>query len=142
MINAFVFMNAAYQSVVGRYHILPRHGPFSLAPNLIAGQRSNYLAEELTKRLDHGPASFDIIVQIADSSDQTHDGSQLWPTDRRIVPLGTLHITHVVPNSLAAQRKLLYDPTRLIDGIQLSDDPLPAVRSATYAISYARRSRA
>jgi catalase len=142
MINAFVFTNAAGQVVVGRYHILPRDGPFALDPSLVPTRSANYLAEELTTRLTHGPAYFDIIVQIADPSDQTHDGSTLWATDRRIVTLGTLRITHAAANSLAAQRKLLYDPTRLIDGIRLSDDPLPAVRSAAYAISFARRSRA
>jgi catalase len=142
MINAFVFINAAGQHVVGRYHILPQAGLIALDPNLVATRSVNYLAEELTKRLDHEAASFDIIVQIADPSDQTHDGSRLWSTDRRTVQLGTLRITNVASDSMAAERKLLYDPTRLVDGIELSDDPLPAVRSATYAISYARRSRA
>jgi catalase len=141
MINAFVFVNAAGQHVVGRYHVLPRDGPFALDPNLVPTRSANYLAEELTTRLSHGAAYFDLIVQIADPSDQTHDGSRLWATDRRIVSVGALRITRVVTDSSAAQRKLLYDPTRLIDGIELSDDPLPAVRSATYAISYARRSK-
>jgi catalase len=141
MINAFVLVNAAGQHVVGRYDVLPEAGLLALDPKLVPTRSANYLAEELTKRLDHRTASFDIIVQIADPSDQTHDGSRLWPTDRRIVNIGTIRIEHVVSDSLAAQRKLLYDPTRLIDGIELSDDPLPAIRSATYALSFARRSR-
>jgi catalase len=39
----------------------------------------------------------------------------------------------------AAERQLIFDPTRLIDGIELSEDPLPLVRSRVYAVSYARR---
>jgi catalase len=140
MINAFVFVNAASQSLAGRYHVLPQAGLLALDAALVPSRPVNYLAEELTQRLEHEAAAFDLIVQIADSADQTRDGSRLWPTDRRIVKLGTIRIERIVSDSLAAQRKLLYDPTRLVDGIELSDDPLPAIRSATYAISYARRS--
>jgi catalase len=138
-INAFVFVNAASQHVVGRYHMSPQAGLLALDPQLVGTRSGNYLAEELTRRLQHRAAYFDVIVQIADPSDQTHDGSELWPTDRRIVTLGTICLKSAVSDSLATQRGLLYDPTRLVDGIGLSDDPLPAVRSATYAISYARR---
>jgi hypothetical protein len=74
MINAFAFTNAAGQHVVGRYHILPRAGLLALDPNLVPTRSVNYLAEELTKRLEHDAAYFDIIVQIADPSDQTHEG--------------------------------------------------------------------
>jgi catalase len=52
-----------------------------------------------------------------------------------------LTLTRVVPNSLEAQRKLLFLPTNLTPGIELSDDPLPSVRSAAYGISFGRRSQ-
>jgi len=32
-------------------------------------------------------------------------------------------------DSAAAEKALVFDPTRLTDGIELSDDPLPALRS-------------
>jgi catalase len=35
----------------------------------------------------------------------------------------------------------LFDPMRLVDGIELSDDPLVMARSAVYAISYERRQK-
>jgi len=46
-----------------------------------------------------------------------------------------------VPNSLEAEKKLLFMPTALTDGIELSDDPLPSVRAAAYGVSFARRSQ-
>jgi catalase len=141
MINAFSFTNAAGQISLGRYHVLPEAGMISLDPALIATRSRDYLAEELTARLQKGPAAFDIALQVANPGDPTSDGTKLWPPDRRFVILGVLTIDRVVADSLAAQRALLYDPTRLIDGIGLSDDELPAVRSATYAISFARRSK-
>jgi catalase len=142
MINAFTFTNGAGQTSIGRYHVLPAAGLLALDPALIATRSRDYLAEELTARLSTAPAAFELVVQIAQPEDPTSDGTQLWPTDRRLVQLGVLTVNRVVPDSMAAQRTLLYDPTRLIDGIALSDDEMPAIRSATYALSFARRSQA
>ena len=49
--------------------------------------------------------------------------------DRKTIDLGTVTITTVDADSDAAQKALAFDPTRLTDGIELSDDPLPALRS-------------
>ncbi len=73
--------------------------------------------------------------------DQTKDGSQPWPDDRKVVELGVLTLNKVVPNSLEAEKKLLFVPTALTAGIELSDDPLPSVRAAAYAVSFGRRSQ-
>lgn len=48
-------------------------------------------------------------------------------------------ITSVVPDSTAAERELAFDPTHLIDGIELSDDLLPRLRSMVYVYSVAGR---
>jgi catalase len=53
-----------------------------------------------------------------------------------------LTLNKIVPNSLAAERKLLFLPTSLAAGIELSDDPLPSVRAAAYAVSFGRRTQA
>jgi len=45
------------------------------------------------------------------------------------------------PDSLEAEKKLLFMPTNLAAGIELSDDPLPSVRAAAYAVSFGRRSQ-
>ena len=52
-----------------------------------------------------------------------------------------LTLNKVVPNSLEAEKKLLFMPTSLTDGIELSDDPLPSARAAAYAVSFGRRSQ-
>jgi catalase len=52
-----------------------------------------------------------------------------------------LKLTKVVPDSSAAEKKLLFLPTNLTPGIELSDDPLPSVRSAAYGVSFGRRSQ-
>jgi len=139
MLNAFNFTNADGDITHGRYHVLPTAGVLRLEPSLIAKQTPNYLEAELGERLQKAPVEFTIALQIAQPGDPTNDCTKLWPVDRRVVNLGALTITTLMSDSLERQRKLLYDPTRLIDGIELSDDPLPAIRSATYAISRERR---
>jgi len=84
---------------------------------------------------------FHLKAQLAELGDQTKDGSQPWPDDRKVVELGVLTLNKLVPNSLAAERKLLFMPTSLTDGIELSDDPLPVVRTGAYGVSFARRSQ-
>jgi catalase len=59
----------------------------------------------------------------------------------KIVDLGVLTLTKVVPNSAQVEKKLLFMPTNLTAGIELSDDPLPSVRAAAYGVSYGRRSQ-
>jgi len=63
----------------------------------------------------------------------------VWPDDRKTVELGIITLLTVDPDSAIDEKALAFDPTRLTDGIQLSDDPLPALRSRVYALSVAHR---
>ena len=48
-------------------------------------------------------------------------------------------VEKVAPDSAEAQKKLLFLPTLLTDGIAPSDDPLIALRSTAYSVSFSRR---
>ena len=82
---------------------------------------------------------FHLKAQLAAPGDNTKDPSQPWPDNRKVVDLGTLTIDKAVPDSLAAQKKLLFLPGELTDGIELSDDPLVGTRDGAYAVSFSRR---
>ncbi len=84
---------------------------------------------------------FHLKAQLAEPGDQTKDASQPWPEDRKVVELGVLTLNNVLPNSAQAEKKLLFMPTNLTAGIELSDDPLPSVRTAAYGVSFGRRNR-
>ena len=56
-----------------------------------------------------------------------------------VVELGVLTIDKAVPDSLEAQKKLLFLPGQLTDGIEPSDDPLIGLRDGAYAVSFSRR---
>ena len=137
--NAFVFVDKAGAKQAGRYRIAPVAGIQRLDADAAKAKSPDYLADELKSRLAKGPAEFRLILQLSGSGDRTDDGSLAWPDDRKTIELGTIAITSLAADTAAAERTLALDPTRLTDGIQLSDDPLPLIRSRVYALSVAYR---
>ena len=137
--NAFRFINKDGLKQAGRYQIVPVAGPRYLDDAAAKAKSPNFLGEELKSRVAEGSVKFRLILQLPNPGDRTDDSSVVWPDDRRKEELGTISITSVVPDSAAAEKNLAFDPTRLTDGIELSDDPLPAIRSRVYALSVARR---
>jgi catalase len=138
-VNAVRFINANGVARYGRYQIHPVAGEAHLTDDETAKMPPNFLFDELNRRLARGAIDFKLVVQLAKEGDKTNDASVTWPDDRETIEVGTIRINRVAADSAALQRKLIYDPVRLVDGIELSDDPLPAARSAAYSISYARR---
>ena len=139
--HAFRFTAADGTSRFGRYHFVPEAGESHLAPD-DAGKRSpNFLRGELEARLRSGPATFRLMLQLAEPGDPTDDPAALWPADRPRVDLGRLEVTSVSPTGAADERKLVFDPANRTDGIDLSADPILLARSAAYSISYEYRSK-
>src|SRR3984885_8626561 len=139
-IDAFIFVNKSGQRQAVRYVIAPEK-LVHLTPEQAAKQSPDYLFDDLAKRIAQKPLVFHLKAQLAEPGDQTKDASQPWPEDRKVVDLGVLTLTKVVPDSSAAEKKLLFLPTNLTPGIELSDDPLPNVRAAAYGVSFGRRSQ-
>jgi catalase len=138
-VNAFRFANGEGASRDVRYQVRPEAGEKHLDAVEAARRPGSFLFEELAERLFRGPARFRLLVQLADKGDPVDDGSLPWPEGRRQVELGTIAVSSQVADSAAAERRLLFDPARLVDGIELSEDRLPLARSAVYAIAYRRR---
>ena len=111
-------------------------------PELARGEAKargrDYLSAELVKRLEAGPVRFELEVQIADPGDDPNDPSEVWPEERERVVVGTLEVTAPTDEG----DDFVFDPTRLTDGIEPSDDPVLAFRPRAYAISHDRRTGA
>ena len=137
-IDAFIFVNKAGQRQAVRYVIAPER-LVHITPEDASKRPPNYLFDDLAKRIEQKSLVFHLKAQLAEAGDQTKDASQPWPDDRRLVDLGVLTLTKVLPDSAAAEKKLLFLPTNLTPGIELSDDPLPGVRAAAYGVSFGRR---
>jgi catalase len=137
--DAFIFVNKDGVKQAGRYKILPVAGQHDLSEADAKTKSPNFLAEELETRLKTGPVKFRVVVQLPNAGDPTNDPSLVWPDDRKTIDVGTISVTSVVPDSDAAQKALVFFPTTLTDGIELSDDPFPSLRTSVYALSFARR---
>jgi catalase len=137
-LNAFVFVNKAGSRQAFRYQMSPER-VVHLATADAAKQPSNFLMDELQERLKRGSVTFHLRAQLAAAGDPTKDPSKPWPNDRKVVELGILTIDKVVPNSAEAEKKLLFLPSQLTDGIEESDDPMIDIRSGAYAVSFSRR---
>jgi catalase len=139
--HAFLFTAADGTSRFGRYRWTPEAGEAYIPPGNASKRSANFLREELENRLQTSPVVFRLFLQLADQSDPTDDPTSLWAADRPLVELGRLEITGISPTSAADERRLVFDPTNLTDGINLSNDPFPLARSAAYSISYEHRSK-
>jgi len=137
-VDAFIFVNKANNKQAVRYTMVPEN-IVHLGADEAAKRAPDFLMTEITTRLKQGPVTFHLKAQLAAPGDSTKDPTQPWPYDRKIVDLGVLTIDKAAPDSLEAQKQLVFLPGRLIDGIEASDDPLIEVRDAAYAISFSRR---
>jgi catalase len=123
----------------GRYHWVPDEPEVTLTDEELEARSPEFLHDELVERLDRGPCRFHLRVQLAADGDPLDDPTSVWPDDRAVIEVGTLDIT-----SLAFDRErdgdiLVFDPTRVVDGIVLSDDAILHARAKIYAVSVARR---
>jgi catalase len=137
-VDAFVFVDKSGKRQAVRYQMVPAK-VVHLTPAEAAKRKPDFLETELPDRLRHGPISFHLKAQLAAAGDDTHDPTKAWPADRPVVDLGVLTISRVVPDSNTAEKKLLFLPTALLDGIEASDDPLINLRGGAYAVSFSRR---
>ena len=107
-----------------RYHFVPEHGDESLSEAEAAVHAPDYLSEELEKRFTRGSATFHVRVELAAVGDSIDDPTAVWPEGREQVELGQLRVTGRAFDRERAGDVLVFDPTRVTDGIQCPDDPI------------------
>lgn len=109
-------------------------------PDLDRGQAKrrgrDYLFDELRERLARAPARMTLELQIAGPGDDPDDPSSVWPEERERIEVGTLEVTAIDPG---ADDGMVFDPMRLTDGIEPSNDPVLHFRPRVYTLSHARR---
>jgi catalase len=136
-LNAFWFTNSAGASVPVRWSVVPQDAGSAGAP---APSRSkDYLFDDLIRVLAQRPLRWRLVLTIGEPGDPTNDATKPWPQTRRSIEAGTITITAVQTEQPGNARDINFDPLVLPDGITVSDDPLPAARSAVYARSFTRR---
>ena len=123
-----------------RYHWTPDAGVETLDDGAAMERAPDFLQDDLRERLQAAPATFTLSVSIAADGDPVDDATAAWPADRDRVVVGTLSITGLAFDREHDGDVLVFDPTRVVAGIEPSDDPILHVRSLAYSESVLRRS--
>jgi catalase len=138
-LHAFKFVAADGSSRWIRYRWEPEAGESWLERDEAKNRENDYLRRDLEERLDRGPGAFRLWAQIAEDGDPLDDPTVAWPEDRRQVPLGRLEITGLAFDRERNGDVLVFDPTRVTDGIECSDDKVLQARPHAYEESVFRR---
>jgi catalase len=101
------------------------------------------LFEEMAARLERGPVVHEVWVQVAGEGDDPHRATSVWKGARELLA-GRIEVTAPVDDpegGPTSSTPVVFDPSRVVDGIELSDDPILRYRPGAYSESVARRYR-
>lgn len=138
-LHAFRWVDAGGGERHVRYSWLPEAGEATISTGEAKEGGRDYLKEEIVERLEREPVRFTLQVQLAEEGDPVADPTAVWPQERETVAVGTLELTELETGRDTGGDILVFDPTRLTEGIELSDDPIPRFRSQAYSVSVERR---
>ncbi len=133
-LHAFRWVAADGSARFVRYHLLPAAGEEFLPPRVAAEKSANFLIEELGERLASEPVRFSYHVQIAADGDSSVDPSRPW-RGTQTVTVGTLDISGIDTEREQGDDIVVFDPMRVTDGIEPSNDPVLRFRTLAYSAS-------
>jgi catalase len=138
-VHAFIWVDPDGGRRAVRYTWEPEAGVRFLKPKAAKVLGPDYLHDEFDERLAAGPVRFTLKLQVAEPGDRTDDPTLPWPASRPVVDAGTLELVGPETEREKNGDILVFDPTRVVSGIELSDDPVLRVRSRVYSESVRRR---
>lgn len=121
-----------------RYRLVPQLGEVALDRRRAKSLPPDFLIAELDERLTYGPVGFTVAFQFAEPNDRTDDPSIAWAEHRLLLAAGTILVSGRSGDE-ALWQKAVFDPTRLAQGIAVSDDPVLKFRPHAYSVSAERR---
>jgi catalase len=138
-VHAFKWIDADGGERYVRYRWLPDAGESSLSNEEARSRGADYLQDDLRERLAKEPIRFALELQIAGPGDKVDDPTAVWPDSRDTLNAGTLELTGLETGRETGDDVLVFDPNRLTDGIEASEDPILKFRSPAYSVSVERR---
>jgi catalase len=137
-IHAYRWLDAEGGERYVRYRFEPEAGEHSLDREEAKRRGPDYLRTEIAERED---AAFRLVVIVAAEGDDVDDPTAAWPAERQRVEVGRLEVTGPETEREQGDDVLVFDPARVTDGIELSDDRILRFRPRAYSVSVARRTR-
>jgi catalase len=139
-IHSFRLVDDAGEGRWIRYRWEPEGGEQRLGEDEDAKTRDpDYMRAELEQRLAGGPAAFELQLVLAEQGDPIDDATAAWPEERSRVAAGRLEVEQIVDDPEQGGGPVVFDPINVIDGIELSADPILHARSPAYSVSVDRR---
>jgi catalase len=135
-IHSFRWIDADGGSRFVRYRWEPEAGEQTLSPADAKARGRDYLQEDLLAR---GEIAFRLKAIVATEEDAVDDPTVAWPAEREQVEVGRLVVEGPELERERDGDILVFDPTRVIDGIELSDDAILRFRGPAYSVSVERR---
>jgi catalase len=136
-IHTFRWVNG---EAVGRFVRLrwePESGVETLSAEDARARGATYLQDDIATRAG---AAFTLVVTLAEPGDPVDDPTVAWPDSRERVEVGRLELTGPDTERERDGDVLVFDPTRVVEGIELSGDPILRFRPRAYSVSVERRS--
>jgi catalase len=119
-----------------RYRFEPEAGERTLPGEEAKARGRDYLRDEILARDE---TAFRLVVTIASEGDEVDDPTVAWPEERRRIEVGRVVLSGPETERERGGDILVFDPTRVIPGIEASDDPILHFRPKAYSVSVARR---
>jgi catalase len=135
-IHSFRWIDADGGSRFVRYRWEPEAGEQTLSPEDAKARGRDYLQQDLLAR---GESAFRLKAIIGAEEDAVDDPTVAWPEEREQVEVGRLVVEGPELERERDGDILVFDPTRVIDGIELSDDAILRFRGPAYSVSVERR---
>jgi catalase len=135
-IHSFRWIDADGGSRFVRYRWEPEAGEQTLSPEDAKARGRDYLQQDLLAR---GESAFRLKAIIAAEEDAVDDPTVAWPEEREQVEVGRLVVEGPELERERDGDILVFDPTRVIDGIELSHDAILRFRGPAYSVSVERR---
>ncbi len=137
-LHAFALVGSAGERTWGRYGWVPEAGAETLTEEQATEADRDYLQHEIRERLAGGTAAFSLEFTLASAGDSLDDPTRAWEGEHEVVRLGRLELDSVIEDP-EADGVMAWDPMRLTEGVEPSDDKILAARSPAYSVSIERR---
>lgn len=137
--HAFGLIDADGTRTWARWRFAPDVPEERIADDEARERGRDHLHEEIADRLRAGIVGFEFQIQLAAAGDTLDDPTEVWPDERELINAGRLEITEIADDPERDGHIDVFDPTRVVDGIELSDDPILLARSKAYSVSAYRR---
>ena len=137
--HAFKWIDSGGGERFVRYTWLPEATEPRISMREARARGRDFLRDDLARRLEGGSIRFTLELQLAAPGDPLEDASAAWPNARQRVRVGSLELTDHETGRETGGDVLVFDPTRVTDGIECSNDPVLQFRPKAYSESVALR---